>query len=133
MYGEWLHVKHSIHYTRLPDRFLLFDVLDGRSGKFLDAAAIGALVADTTLARTRVLFQGRTTLRDLVHLASTARSDFYDGPVEGVYVRAEEAGFVVQRGKIVRADFLDRKEGTGEVVHWTAGRLVKNTLLPRAA
>jgi atypical dual specificity phosphatase len=132
LYGEWLHVKHSIHYTRLPDRFMLFDILDGATGKFLDAAAIAALIGDTTLVRTRVMFQGRTTLKDLVALASTAKSDFYDGPVEGIYVRTEEAGWVVQRGKIVRADFLEAHGPDGEVVHWTAGKLVKNTVVPRA-
>ena len=132
LYGEWMHLKHSIHYTRLPDRFLLFDILDGASGKFLDSERVDVLVRDTTLARTRALFKGRTTLDALKHLASTSPSAYYDGPVEGVYVRVEQGGTVTHRGKIVRSDFLEASaEGpaaAAEVVHWTAGRVVKNTL-----
>jgi atypical dual specificity phosphatase len=129
LYGEWLHLKHSIHYTRLPDRFMLYDIWDGGRGVFLDAAAIDALVAGTTLVRTRVMFQGPTTLKDLVALASSAPSAFYDGPVEGVYVRAEKDGAVTHRGKIVRTDFLERAGAGAEVVHWTAGKTVKNTVV----
>ena len=28
LFGEWLYAKHSIHYTRLPDKFLGFDIYD---------------------------------------------------------------------------------------------------------
>ena len=32
LFGEWLYAKHSIHYTRLPDYFLAFDLYDWRTG-----------------------------------------------------------------------------------------------------
>lgn len=34
LFGEWCHAKHSIHYTRLPDWFVAFDVYDRTAGKF---------------------------------------------------------------------------------------------------
>ena len=36
--GEWLYAKHSIHYTRLPDYFLAFDLYDRRTGVFHSSA-----------------------------------------------------------------------------------------------
>ena len=32
LFREWLYAKHSIHYTRLPDYFLAFDLYDWRTG-----------------------------------------------------------------------------------------------------
>ncbi len=47
-------------------------------------------------------------------------SRFYDGRVEGVYVKVEKDGVVVGRGKVVRADFIAGNE------HWTRGDLELN-------
>ena len=57
------------------------------------------------------------SLAELAALAH-APSRFYDGPVEGVYLRA---GAV--RGKIVRAGFV---QAIGS--HWTHAPLTRNTL-----
>jgi atypical dual specificity phosphatase len=32
LYGEWCYAKHSIHYARLPDLFLAFDIYDKSQG-----------------------------------------------------------------------------------------------------
>ena len=34
LFGEWLYVKHSVHYTRLPGYFMAFDLYDKEAGKF---------------------------------------------------------------------------------------------------
>ena len=31
LFGEWMYAKHSIHYTRLPDYFIAFDVYDRKT------------------------------------------------------------------------------------------------------
>ena len=49
-------------------------------------------------------------------------SMFYEGPVEGVYVKVEKVGQVVSRSKVVRADFVAGNE------HWTKGPLRTNKL-----
>ena len=49
-------------------------------------------------------------------------SRFYEGPVEGVYVKVEKGGRVVSRGKVVRSDFISGNE------HWSKGPLHVNTL-----
>lgn len=50
------------------------------------------------------------------------QSRFWDGRVEGVYVKAEKDGRVVSRGKVVRGDFISGNE------HWTKGELKLNGL-----
>ena len=35
LFGEWMAAKHSIHYNKLPDTFIAFDLYDQTQGKFL--------------------------------------------------------------------------------------------------
>jgi atypical dual specificity phosphatase len=52
------------------------------------------------------------------------RSMFYDGEVEGIYVKVEDSGcFVKLRGKVVRSDFIAGNE------HWTKGHFRENRLI----
>jgi len=55
------------------------------------------------------------------------KSSFYDGLVEGVYVRICEGDFTVNRAKIVRKDFIC---GEGLCAkHWTKNNIVVNSLV----
>jgi protein-tyrosine phosphatase/predicted kinase len=127
LYGEWVAMTHAIPYSRLPDRFLAFDLLDIRSSTFLSRDAMDVVLEGSGLSRTHVIFSGRTTLSELSALARTTRSVYYDGLVEGVYVKAcdEDGGAVKYRGKIVRADLI-----SPGAAHWTAGGVYhKNGIL----
>ena len=68
------------------------------------------------------MLEGRMVGEDELRDAVKGKSRFYDGPVEGVYVKVERGGEVVERGKVVRADFISGNE------HWSRGRLRKNKL-----
>lgn len=52
-------------------------------------------------------------------------SQYYDGPVEGVYLKIESKreGRVIRRGKVVRGDFITGNE------HWTKGIIKWNGIL----
>ncbi|KAI0640248.1 ATP dependent DNA ligase [Trametes polyzona] len=123
LYGEWLAATHSIAYGRLPDWFLAFDLYDRATGRWAPRRALEALLADTGIALVPVLREGSAMpsedkLREIVQTPSR----FYDGPVEGVYVKVERNGEVVSRGKVVRADFIAGNE------HWSKGPLQTNEL-----
>jgi len=58
-------------------------------------------------------------------------SHFYDGPVEGIYLRLEnENEQEPERAKIVRPDFL---QSDSFDVHWSKNELVKNIVDPSLA
>ncbi|KAJ7157204.1 ATP dependent DNA ligase [Mycena filopes] len=120
LYGEWLAVTHSIPYTQLPDRFMAFDVYDRSTDSWGDRAGLQALLDGTGIALVPVVYEGawpgETALRAMVQRPS----QFWDGRVEGVYVKFERDGQVVSRGKVVRADFIAGNE------HWTRGNLRVN-------
>lgn len=68
LFGEWLYAKHSIHYTRLPDYFLAFDLYDRRTGVFHSSAERDRLLKDTGIMTVRTIaaaasFGGRDDVR----------------------------------------------------------------------
>lgn len=66
--------------------------------------------------------EGSFTPEQLRTLLET-KSKFYDGPLEGLYIRIDEKVWLKERGKIVRADFIQEIDE-----HWTKKKLVKNVL-----
>jgi len=62
-------------------------------------------------------------MRSLLNVVKTRESMFYDGVLEGVYVRREQNGMIVDRAKIVRADFIAGNE------HWSCGVVVPNKVI----
>ncbi|KAJ6520438.1 ATP dependent DNA ligase [Mycena sanguinolenta] len=120
LFGEWLAVTHSIPYARLPDRFMAFDVYDRSTNSWVDRAGLTALLSDTTIQMVPVLYEGElpseTELKSMVQM----KSKFWDGRIEGIYVKFQKDGQVMSRGKVVRSDFIAGNE------HWTKGNLRVN-------
>jgi hypothetical protein len=126
LFGEWLYAKHSIHYTDLPSYFMVFDIYNKKEDKFLSVAERDLLLKDTGIPVVRQLGQGNYTLEQLKALLNQT-SQFYSGPIEGIYLRVDNDKFLSQRAKVVRADFLEKGEDS-EVEHWSKKQLVKNTV-----
>lgn len=120
LYGEWMVATHSIPYSRLPDRFLAFDLYDRQTKIWADRDTLERLLDGSNITLVPIMYRGpRPTdsiLKEMVH----QQSQFYDGPVEGIYVKEEQNSQVINRGKIVRSDFIAGSE------HWTKAPLRKN-------
>lgn len=121
IYGEWLFSKHSINYTNLPDYFIMFDLYDIGSNTFYSRDWVEKKIEETGINLVPLIFKGKTTIDKLKTLAQS-KSQFYDGVVEGVYVRScdKKTNKLKLRAKIVRADFISGDE------HWTKGKQTLN-------
>lgn len=137
MYGEWMYAKHSIYYDHLPHYFMEFDVLDREAGKFLDTPSRHKLLEMLPVCHVPVLASG--VFRDMAdilqyigdsnyisshhleHLREEAEKQGQDADrvcretdasrtMEGIYIKVEENGEVVDRMKYVRASFLQTVE-----------------------
>ena len=123
LFGEWLYATHSIPYTDLPDRFLAYDLYDRSTDKFLDRKGLVALLSTTTIQVVPVVYEGESMPSELdVRKMVQTQSQFYNGRLEGVYVKIEEGGIVKFRGKVVRSDFIAGNE------HWSKSNLQVNGL-----
>jgi hypothetical protein len=154
LYGEWLHAKHTVFYDRLPHYFMEFDILDPADG-FLSTGARRAALAGSPVASVPVLWQGvlddpgalpglvgrslykspgwRDALDDAARAAGidperARRETDPSDQAEGLYVKVEEGGAVVERYKWIRASFLTSVVDSGS--HWLARPILPNRLAP---
>ena len=154
MYGEWMYAKHSIYYDALPHYFLEFDVLDRETGKFLDTLSRHELLKDVPICHVPVLAEGVFSSMDeiLKHLGNSCyitdchiehlredagrlgldadricRETDESRLMEGIYIKVEENGDVVDRMKYVRASFLQTVEESQ--THWLDRPIVPNRMI----
>ncbi|MBC8071815.1 MAG: RNA ligase family protein [Deltaproteobacteria bacterium] len=155
LYGEWLFAKHTVFYDALPHYFMEFDVLDRRTGAFLDTPHRRALLAGSPVVSVPVVHEGELAtlagLRELIapslyksphwreRLREQAAFEDHDSEravletdaselAEGLYLKHEQGGRVVGRYKFVRASFLTAVVDSGS--HWLARPIVPNALAP---
>lgn len=153
MYGEWMYAKHSIYYDLLPHYFMEFDVLDRETGRFLDTPSRHELLKPLPVCSVPVLASGVFGSKDeiltylgdshyisdnhLEHLREDAERLGQDADrvqretdssrtMEGIYIKVEEGGEVVDRMKYVRASFLQTVEESQ--THWLDRPIVPNRI-----
>lgn len=153
MYGEWMYAKHSIFYDLLPHYFMEFDVLDRETGKFLDTPSRHELLKDLPVCSVPVLANGTFNTTDdilkylgnsnyisenhIENLRAEAAQMGLDADrviretdasrtMEGIYIKVEENGEVVDRMKYVRASFLQTVEESQS--HWLDRPIVPNLI-----
>jgi hypothetical protein len=151
-----MYAKHTVFYDRLPHYFLEFDVLDTQTGAFLSTPRRRELLADLPIVPVPVVYKGPA--QGLEHLRSLLVRSLYKGPdwkgvlesearaagvpveqawretdpsdlAEGLYVKVEEDGRVVQRLKFIRASFSSAVLDSG--THWLRRPIVRNQLAAR--
>lgn len=123
LFGEWMAATHSVSYTQLPDWFLAFDLYDRSTRTWADRETLERVLEGTGIKMTPLIYHGpmlsEADIRNMVQL----QSKYTEGRLEGVYVKWENGGMVVRRGKVVRGDFIAGNE------HWTRGGIHKNQLI----
>ena len=125
LFGEWCYARHSIHYTRLPDWFLAFDVFDKLTGHFFSTIRRDAICEALEIEVVPTVTSGVFTLDQVPLLIGP--SVLYDGIMEGIYLRADHGDWLELRAKVVRAEFTQRIDE-----HWSKQLLVPNRLDPVA-
>lgn len=120
-FGEWCAARHSLDYAALPDWWLLFDVYDRSSGQFWSTHRRNAWAAQNGFATVPELYRGKVNMKQLTQLVQTTRSRFRAGPLEGIVIRRENADYLQQRAKLVRADFTQAIDS-----HWRSRALEWN-------
>ena len=153
LYGEWMFAKHSVYYDKLPHYFLEFDIFDRETGIFLDTRRRHAMLEDLPVVSVPVLAEGAFRSREQLisllgdskyissaHIESlrTASEKLGLDPdrqcretdrsrlMEGLYIKVEENGQVVDRLKYVRASFTQTVEASG--THWLDRPIIPNGL-----
>ncbi len=153
MYGEWMYAKHSMYYDALPSYFMEFDIYDREGGMYLDTASRRALTAQMPISSVPVLAEGKfKSIKEILrylgkstyiregHLERLAKYCAENGLnvaermaetdntdiMEGLYIKVEENGQVVDRLKYVRAGFAQGALTSPH--HWLHKAIIPNGL-----
>lgn len=154
MYGEWMYAKHTVFYDALPDYFMEFDIFDRQERVFLDTDRrreltnrIGIISSVPVLGRgvyrkskdilsyigdsNYITDNAPAVLRRLAErqgldVERQLRETDPSKTMEGLYIKVEEGGNVVERYKFVRASFLQCVKESQS--HWQQRPIVPNQL-----
>lgn len=153
LYGEWMYAKHTVWYDSLPHYFMEFDIYDRERDIFLDTPSRRKLTGGLPIASMPVLAEGSFTEKEKLlsylgdscyktkehweHLRQAAEKEGLDvervlretdpsPTMEGLYIKREENGQVVDRVKFVRASFHQCVDASGS--HWLDRPIVPNGL-----
>lgn len=122
LYGEWLYATHAICYTKLPDYFLAFALLEDE--RWATRSELELLLEDTGISLTDLIAVDVVLTPDEAWELARGQSAYYFGPREGAVFSVEDVeDGVVARAKLVRPGFLPTSEE-----HWTKRRMQVNLL-----
>ena len=153
MYGEWMYAKHTVFYDALPHYFLEFDILDRETGIFLDTPTRHEMLKNKPVVSVPVLGSGIYRTKEEMlkllgrskYMTGNQRQNLWEaavklgldperscnetelsGMMEGLYIKVEENGQVVDRMKYVRAAFLQCVDFSE--THWIDKPIIPNQL-----
>jgi len=154
MYGEWLYAKHTVFYDKLPHYFFEFDIFDKETGDFFSTEKRKELLHPLTFVHSvPILKEGRIENADVLknclgkslyksddwrkNLRSVCEKHHLDFDLamsqtddselaEGLYLKMEENGRVVDRCKFVRSEFTAKILSSDS--HWLDRPIIPNML-----
>ena len=153
MYGEWMYAKHTVYYDKLPHYFLEFDIFDREKQIFLSTERRHEMLKDLPVVSVPVLktgaFQNKEELISLLGKSNyispnktlslreiskklnldverQVRETDASDTMEGLYIKIEENGQVIDRLKYVRASFTQTVDVSQ--THWLDRPIVPNGL-----
>ena len=121
LYGEWCYARHTVPYDSLPDWFLGFDIFEIASRQFWSVDRRNAWLQERGLVAIPEVKRGKLQIRQIASLIGDSIVGHV--PMEGIYLRREEAGRLQARAKVVSAVFTQQIEE-----HWTRRSVVPNQL-----
>ena len=121
LFGEWCYARHTVFYDRLPDWFLGFDIYDREKSRFLSCSRRDEFFRTIRIYPVPNIRCGHFTLSELSELL--LQSMLGDYPAEGIYLRSDRGGWLVQRAKLVYPAFIQSIEQ-----HWSRKGIEPNRL-----
>ena len=121
IYGEWAYAQHHIYYDRLPDYFLIFDIL--KNGRWFNRDERTNFCYTYEFHQVPLIAEGYFTVGDILNLMpkKSAFGDRAEGIVIKRYRKKE-----YMRGKVVWPEFIKEIDDSE---HWSRKQLRINKLL----
>lgn len=122
IYGELCYAVHTIYYDRLPDYFLVFDVLNLETGHWMSRPERDNFCHDFGFTPVPLVAEGYFNLKELWDLVP--KESAFGEVAEGIVVKRYRKKEYL-RGKIVKPEFIKTIDDSK---HWTKYNIRVNKL-----
>jgi atypical dual specificity phosphatase len=115
LYGEWVYALHSTSYDHLPGYFVAFDLRCVLTDTWASRRELECMLQGTDISLTPLLLtkpsapssrEAKALLDQILKQVERKSSFATDFQAEGVYVRMQRNLWTLDRGKIVRGNFI---------------------------
>jgi protein-tyrosine phosphatase/predicted kinase len=108
LFGEWMYMKHSMSYDKLPNYFVVFDLYDKKIGKFYTRTQITKILSNTNIPLVPLIYHGKIKNKNQILTLLKSRSQYCDQQIEGLYFKISDNDdkYIINRSKVVRSDFI---------------------------
>lgn len=106
LYGEWMWALHGIHYDKLPDWFIVYDIFDLNYKKYLSPNIRRKILEDIGFVNIPLLHKGPIALKELHKLCNQPSAYSSIDQREGIYLKNSDEKFTVDRYKLVREGYI---------------------------
>lgn len=107
VFGEWVLAQHGIHYTKLPDWFIAYDLYDPKKDCFLSPVLSRKILVDAGFFVPVLRFQGEFDENyEKLEEYANMQSSWSDEKSEGIYLKVCDGERMLHRFKMVREDFV---------------------------
>lgn len=104
IYGEWMFLKHSLEYDKLPDFFLAYDIWSVEDNKFLSPETVGKLMSETKISHIKPVKTVFTSMSEIISVSEKV-SEYRTGIVEGIVLKTSKGEFLNETWKVVNKHF----------------------------
>lgn len=115
IYGEWMFAQHSLHYDKLPDLFIAYDIWSVEDEKFLAPDLVQSLLDKTEISYIRPDKKTFLSIQDIV-TESERESEYRNGVVEGIVMKTSSGFFSKDVFKVVNKLFDRRQDFNDELI-----------------
>ena len=121
LYGEWLWALHGIHYDKLPDWFIVYDIYERDTERYLSPSHRRAILNPIGFTSIPLLHKGPITQEELQDLCQQPSVYSSSDQREGVYLKTGDDFYTLDRCKLLR-------EGYVQGCNWNEKEIVKQKL-----
>jgi atypical dual specificity phosphatase len=109
IYGDWMFYQHSLHYDKLPDLFVAYDIWSVEDDKYLSPIVVDKLLSQTKIKYIKPQVCIFNSIDDIIEL-SEKDSDYRNGIREGIVIKTIDGDFLKDSFKVVNKQFKLRED-----------------------
>ena len=109
IYGDWMFAQHSLHYDKLPDLFIAYDIWSVEDDSYLSPELVDELLSKTSISYIKPHKITFNSIQEIIDL-SEKESLYRTGIREGIVIKHANGRLCTSMYKVVNKLFTRRED-----------------------